>query len=335
MNPVNEIGIDVSDATFDANKRCGGKLSHRRFDNTPGGHRQALRWILRGASSARVCLEATGIYHLQLALSLAKTPGIEVMVLNPKASRRFAEAQLIRAKTDKVDADGLREYLRRMPFRAWTPPADEILELQSLAHRRAQLKKEICRERSRLHAARRAGGHTQIAQQDIQHHLQYLKQRVAYIEGEAIALMQRHESLAEELRLVDSIPGFAAPSAMKILAELKTLPNTLRAAQWVAYAGLDPQPKDSGNKTGPRQISKQGNSRISDALFYPAMTASQRDPNVRAFYQSLIARGKTALQALVAVMRKLLHAIWGILHHRQPWDGNKFYRLNPEQPLDS
>ena len=329
MNPINEVGIDVSDATFDARKCGGGKRSHRRFDNTPGGHRQAARWILRGANGARVCLEATGIYHLQLALCLARTAGIELMVLNPKASRRFAEAQLIRAKTDRVDADGLLEYLRRMPFRPWTPPADEILELQSLAHRRGQLKKELCRERSRLHAAQRAGGHTHIAQQDIQQHLQYLTQRAADIEDQAIALMQRHASLAEDLHLVDSIPGFAAPSAMKLLAELKVLPDTLRAPQWVAYAGLDPQPKESGNKTGPRQISKQGNPRIGDALFYPAMTASQHDPNVSAFYQSLIARGKTALQALVAVMRKLLHAIWGMLHHRQPWDGNKFYRLDP------
>ena len=283
-------------------------------------------------AGCHACLEATGIYHLQLALCLAKTPGIELMVLNPKGSRRFAEAQLIRAKTDKVDADGLLEYLHRMGFRLWTPPADEILELQSLARRRGQLKKEICRERSRLHAAGRAGGHTRLAQQDIQHHLHYLAERAADIERQAIALMQRHETLAEELRLVDSIPGFAATSAMKLLAELKGLPVDLRAPQWVAYAGIDPQPKESGNKTGPRQISKQGNARISDALFYPAMSASRHDPNVGAFYQSLIARGKTPLQALVAVMRKLLHAIWGMLHHRQPWDGNKFYRLEPLNP---
>lgn len=329
MNPVSEVGIDVSEATFDAKKCCGEQRSHRRFDNTPGGHRQALRWILRGAQGARVCLEATGIYHLQLALLLAGTAGIEVMVLNPKASRRFAEAQLIRAKTDKVDADGLLEYLRRMPFRPWTPPDDEILELQSLARRRAQLKKDIGRERSRLHAAGRAGEHTHLAQQDMQHHLRDLQQRAADIEHQALALMQRHASLREDLRLVDTVPGFAATSTMKLLAELKPLPDTLLAPQWVAYAGLDPQPKDSGNKTGPRQISKQGNSRVSEALFYPALTASRLDPNVNAFYQSLIARGKTPLQALVAVMRKLLHAIWGMLHHRQPWDGNKFYRLDP------
>jgi transposase len=329
MNPVSLVGIDVSDATFDARKRCGEAVSHRRFNNTGAGHRHAIRWILRGAGAARVCLEATGIYHLQLSLALAETPGIELMVLNPRASRRFAEAQLVRAKTDKVDAHGLLEYLRRMAFRPWTAPDDEILELQSLAHRLAQLGKEKRREQARLHAARRAGEHTRIAQRDIAEHLRYLAGRAKAVEGEAIALMTRHESLAEDLRLVDTAPGFAELSSMKLLAEIKVLPENLRAPQWVAQAGLDPQPKESGNKKGPRQISKQGNSKISAALFYPAMTAKKHDPNVKAFYESLIARGKQPMQAIVAVMRKLLHAIWGMLHHRQPWNGDKFYRLNP------
>jgi transposase len=326
---MNLVGIDVSDATFEAKKRCGEVVRQRQFGNTAAGHRQAIRWMLDGAQAVRVCLEATGIYHLQLALALGKTAGIELMVLNPRASRRFAEAQLIRAKTDKVDADGLLEYLQRMPFRPWTPPADEILELQSLAHRLAQLGKEQRREQSRLHATQRAGKHTRIAQSDIRHHLRYLAGRAKAIKGEAIALMKRHASLAEDLHLVDTAPGFAELSSMKLLAELEVLPEELRPPQWVAQAGIDPQPKESGNKKGPRQISKQGNSRIAAALFYPAMTASRHDPNVKAFYESLIARGKEPMQALVAVMRKLLHAIWGMLHHRQPWDGNKFYRLNP------
>lgn len=329
MDPMNLVGIDVSDATFDAKRRCGEVVSHRQFDNSAAGHRQAIGWMLRGAKAARVCLEATGVYHLQLALALAKAAGIELMVLNPRASRRFAEAQLIRAKTDKVDAAGLLEYLQRMPFRPWAAPREEILELQSLAHRLAQLGKEKRREQARLHAARRAGKHTRMVQSDLRQHLQFLSARATAMEGEAIALMKRHQSLAEDLRLVDTAPGFAELSSMKLLAELEVLPQNLRAPQWVAQAGLDPRPKESGDKKGPRQISKQGNSKISAALFFPAMTASQRDPNVKAFYQALIARGKTPLQALVAVMRKLLHAIWGMLHHHQPWDGNKFYRLNP------
>ncbi len=45
----------------------------------------------------------------------------------------------------------------------------------------------------------------------------------------------------------------------------------------------------------------------------------------------LLAKGKAKMQALVAVERKLLHAIYGMFHHQQPYDGSKVYRL-PEAP---
>jgi CHAT domain-containing protein len=51
----------------------------------------------------------------------------------------------------------------------------------------------------------------------------------------------------------------------------------------------------------------------------------RHDPQVRAYYEHLQARGKTKLQALVATMRKLLHAIYGMFMHDQPFDGCKFY----------
>jgi len=46
-----------------------------------------------------------------------------------------------------------------------------------------------------------------------------------------------------------------------------------------------------------------------------------------AFYQHLLNRGKTKLQAIVAVMRKLLHAIFGMFKHDQLFDGSKIYAM--------
>ncbi len=325
---MNLIGIDVSNETFDIERRCGKVLSQREFSNSKAGHSQAIAWVQRGAEGARVCLEATGIYHLQLALALDRAPGIEVMVINPRAGRRFAEAQMVRAKTDKVDAAILLQYVERMRFTAWVAPSNQQLELQSLAHRLAQIRKEQVRERSRLHAAQRAGAHTRLAQRDIGEHLRYLKRHAERIQAAAIALMKQHECLAEDLQLLDSIPGIAELSAMKLIAELGLLAKGLSPAQWVAQAGLDPRPQESGTSLRtPRRISKQGNANLRAALFMPALAAIRTDPNVNAFYNALLARGKRKMQAIIAVMRKLLHAIWGVLHHRQEWDGAKFYRM--------
>ena len=52
-----------------------------------------------------------------------------------------------------------------------------------------------------------------------------------------------------------------------------------------------------------------------------ALTAAHQDPYLSAFYRRLVAAGKPKMQALVAVMRKLLHAIVGMFRHDQPYDG--------------
>ena len=59
----------------------------------------------------------------------------------------------------------------------------------------------------------------------------------------------------------------------------------------------------------------------------PALVAVRWEPNVRAFYEKLLARGKTKMQANVAVMRKLLHAIFGMFKNGEPFEGEKFYRM--------
>jgi len=329
---MNQIGIDVSNDVFDAAMCSAGKIVKRRFANTPSGHRQFMAWALRRAHLARVCLEATGIYHLQLALAIHRHPDIELMVVNPCAARRFAEAQMIRAKTDVIDADGLLQYVQRMRFHAWHAPREEVLQLQSLTHRIVQLDKELARERSRLHAACRAGAHTRLVQQDIQSHMKQIKQRVECMKAKAMDVILSDPLLADDVRIVDTAPGFAALSATKLLAELSALPDDMRPTQWVAHAGLDPRACESGTSLHrPRRISKQGNSRIRSALFMPALVAIRHDANVSAYYEKLLARGKPKMVAITAVMRKLLHALWGMLYHRKEWDGDKFYRINPPE----
>ena len=58
-----------------------------------------------------------------------------------------------------------------------------------------------------------------------------------------------------------------------------------------------------------------------------SLVAIRHEPNVRAFYEKLLARGKKPLQAIVAVMRKLLHAIYGMLRHDRDFEGEKFFAI--------
>jgi hypothetical protein len=52
-----------------------------------------------------------------------------------------------------------------------------------------------------------------------------------------------------------------------------------------------------------------------------------------AFYEKLLARGKKPIVATVAVMRKLLHSIYGMLKHGQDFHGEKFYHIPENVPM--
>jgi transposase len=102
----------------------------------------------------------------------------------------------------------------------------------------------------------------------------------------------------------------------------------MSGSQWVAYAGLDPRPYESGTSTNkPRRITKAGNRYLREALYFPALVASQKDKHVRAFYQHLLSKGKKPMQAIVAIMRKLVLAIWGMFKNNEKWNGEKFYKI--------
>lgn len=125
-----------------------------------------------------------------------------------------------------------------------------------------------------------------------------------------------------------SVRGIARKSAVLLLGELATLPEEMSIREWVAHAGLDPKKHESGASVRARErISKIGNARIRRALYMPAQVAIQHEPHVRAFYEKLLHRGKPPMVAVVAVMRKLLHAIYGMLNHDADFDGEKFYRI--------
>lgn len=253
--------------------------------------------------------------------------GIEVSVMNPKAIRRFADAYLQRGKTDAMDAAVILEHLARMPFQSWQPPSEEVLELQYISRRISQLTKELIRERNRHLTAERLGVGRVVAR-DAEINVSHIERRIKAMEAAARELIGDTAELEAHMQQLCSIPGVAEKTGTRILAELSAMPEGMTSPQWVAHAGLDPRPNESGLSVHkPRRITKAGNHYLREALYYPVLVASQCEPHVKAFYEKLLAKGKKPMQALVAVMRKLLLAIWGMLKNGQNWQGERFYEI--------
>ena len=114
------------------------------------------------------------------------------------------------------------------------------------------------------------------------------------------------------------------------MGELVVLSDTADARQWGAFSGLDPCIFTSSSSVEKRpRISRGGSRHLRRALYMPALVALRRDPHLRRFYERLLSRGKARLQAVVAVMRKLLHALFAMFRANQPYDGSKLCSLEP------
>lgn len=326
---MNYIGIDVdSRLLVCASQRDNQSVEEATFTNDLVGLKKLIRWATRRKQSARICMEATGVYSLPAALALSEEARIEVMVANPKAIKNFSVALLQRGKTDRLDARTILQFCQKMPFRTWQPPAEEVLQLQYLSRRVRQLTTERTRETNRLKAAKRLGPLTRLVVNDIEVNVRHIEGRIKRTRQLMLELVRASSDLSPLYDLLISVVGISIRSALAILAELAVLPSDMTGRQWVAHAGLDPRPYESGTSIyKPSRITKKGNSHLRHALFYPGMVAVNHDPNVKAFYEKLTAAGKKPRQAYTAVMRKLLLAIWGIFKSQQPWDGQKFYQM--------
>ncbi len=326
---MNYAGIDTSNKTLDVVVRKKGKsLDCRTFDNDYAGH-MAIITYLRKHKVTRVGIEATGYYHLDLALELDDAKDIEVMIINPRASKNFARAMMQRNKTDASDANVLA-FVERMDFVKWTSPVGEVLDIRACGRRLVSLGKEKTKAKNQLHAFSRTRRTPRFVIDDIHLSIQQIEAQVEKLISHALRLIKQCEFLKERYRRLTSMKGVADKTAIKLLGELGVLAMDMSAKQWVAHAGLYPRAFESGTSVKKRTyIGKVGNRYIREALYMAALSASSHDPHVRGFYLHLIEdNGLTKLQAVCAVMHTPLLAMHGMLKDNKPFDGARFYNLS-------
>jgi len=316
------VGVDVSSKKLDMALMYNGEWLQTEFANTAKSHASMVRYLKKRTNKALVCVEATGIYHLELCLALHDAKNVEVMVINPRVGKDFAKACMQRSKTDTSDARMLAEYAKRMDFIAWNPPKVSVWELRAIARRMDVLSRQSVAEKNRLHSSL-----TDLVSQDIEVNIRHLKRRIEQLQKKALELIDADDKLLETFTLMTTITGIAALSAVRIMGEILMLPEDMNVRQWVAHAGLDPRAFESGSSIKKKtRISKVGNSHLRHALYMPAQSASMYDEHVKLFRQQLAKRGKTPMQGVVAVMRKRLHTIYGVLKNKTPYDSSMFYQ---------
>ena len=175
--------------------------------------------------------------------------------------------------------------------------------------------------RQLIDAARRSVGQHhgpayRIQVQDICQDLDLWRRRLRQREGDIERLLDDHEVG----RLLTTIDGIGPLSAARIIAEVGNPARFATPKALAAYVGVVPALKQSGKRQpGRARLTPIGHVRLRSALWMPILTAVRRNPWLKAFYDRLIARGKPPKLALVAALRKLLHAVHSVARHRRPF----------------
>ncbi|TQN50186.1 Pilin gene-inverting protein [Acidithiobacillus thiooxidans ATCC 19377] len=283
MNPVSCVGIDVAKAKFDvALLKPDGKYRSKVFSNNSEGFRQFLDWLEKQeALKAHLCMETTGAYGRSLARFLAQQQ-LLISVMNPALIHAFGKTELSRAKTDKADARLIARYCQMHRPAPWVPPAEAIVTLQALVQRLDDLLGMQNMESNRLEMAEPA------ARASIEALLLTIHQQIDAVRRQIQDHMDDHPDLKSQKALLLSIPGIGEATAAMLLAFLSPLTRFHSAKQVVAYAGLNPRIRESGQWAGKSHIAKAGNVLLRKALYLPAVVAKRYNPAIAAFCDRLL-----------------------------------------------
>jgi transposase len=310
------VGIDVSKDQLVVCLLTTQGSTESQVDNTRKGFNQLHHWLKKKrATQAHICLEATGIYGIEVAQFL-HDKGYLVSVVNPARIKGFAESQMRRSKTDTLDAAVIAAFCRALQPERWTPPEPAWYELRALLRHLDDLQQTRQQQVNRLEAAT-----TDWVREQLRQHIAFLDEQITQLKQQITDHLNQYPDLKQQVELLTSIPGIGNLTAARLVAEIRSFSAFEDVRQLVAFVSLDPTRHESGRSVrGGRSISRKGRAALRAALYLPALVAKRHNPLLRAFAQRLEASGKLPKQIIVAVMRKLLHLAYGVLKSGQPFD---------------
>jgi transposase len=305
------VGIDVAKAQLDIAVRPSGE--RWAVPNDADGV-VTLVERLQALHPTLIVLEATGGLE-RIATAALATAGLPVVIVNPRQARDFARATGQLAKTDALDARALAHFADVIRPTPRPLPDTQTQELRALLSRRQQLIGMRTAEQNRL------AGTSERLTQDIEAHIAWLNVRIATLDADLETMLRASPLWRENDDLLQSVPGIGPVCARTLLLELPEL-GTLTRQQIAALVGVAPLNCDSGTLRGRRTI-WGGRAHVRTVLYMGTLVATRFNPQIKVFYQRLLAAGKLKKVALTACMHKLVTILNAMLKHRTSWQAQE------------
>ena len=329
------VGIDIGKNHHEASivspegKQIGRSL---RFATTHKGADSLMSFIFKniGNSPCVFGMEATGHYWYPI-YSFLKAKGYTIYVINPIQSDSLRKMYIRQTKNDSIDSFLIAEVIRFGQFGTTSMADENILAMR-----------QLCRYRDSVISSRteiklRIGT---IMEQIFP---EYEKQFSSLWVSTSMGILEKYltpenienapiDELFEIMKYYEqfdcylhTIPGIGIIGAATILAEIGDISRFKNSSALVAFAGIDPTVRQSGefNSTH-NHMSKRGSPYLRHAIFLAATTCSFHNSPLNAYYKKKRDQGKHHLTATGAVARKLTTIIYAVLRDGKPYEPKKF-----------
>lgn len=321
------VGIDISKKKFDTCVLVPGraKCFKKSFSNTLAGCQQLLNWLTRQVKVAPgdclICMEHTGVYTLPLinALSQAK---LNFVVESPLRLKR--SIGIVRTKSDQADAHTIAFYARnhQSQLRCYQFQGKHWLKLRTLLQYREKLLKtkgQFSTSCNELSEFTEEFVNAEILM-DWKVFKQDLEARIKKVEKALKKLVAQDELLKTNFKLLTSITGIGPITAYNMLVCTKNFTAFDCPRAFGCYAGTAPFEFTSGSSIKKRnRVSQIANKRIKAILYEAAWTASIWDPQIKAYYQRLLEKGKPKLLIINNIKNKLIARMFAVIKRQAPF----------------
>lgn len=330
-------GLDLSKSDFHTSlivlfeDQTSKVIRSKKFPNSPKGIEDYKYWFKQSSDKYNLpvyhVMEATGVYHENLALQLYQSSE-RVSIVLPNKSKKYIQSLGIKTKNDKTDAKALAMMGAQQKLDLWEPMGDYYYQLRSMTRLHQSHQENISAINNQIEALT----HGMHQQKELIEDLEELVTHYESLAKKLVKAIEKHISSDEQVKTrvegICKIKGVSTLTVAVLLAETNGFELFKNSRQLVSYSGYDVVENQSGGYRGKTKISKKGNSRIRRILYMPSFVAVKYEERFQEFYERLMNRKEKKMVGYVAVQKKLLVIIYSLWKSHQVYDPNYLKQEN-------
>jgi transposase len=323
---VSAVGIDVAKGTLSICRRYSdGKKEINSIRNNETDITSFIKQNLSGYQN-KVIMESTGRYHYLAAITFSEK-GFDARVINPLITKKYSTGSVRKVKSDARDAEVLAEIAikeEKLPHRFTANRKD--LEIRKKIGLLGSLEKQIQQLTSVLRdyveTKEQLRIKMSITEKSVLKTIKQLKRAKEKLEIEISGLANISQPRSEIALRYETIPGVSKYMSAVAAYFFDITEYSDDRKQWIAYAGLDVSVKQSGKWFGRGKLTKRGNPYLRKRLFCAAWGAIMHDQQFRNYYDYLRKNGRSYVEALTIISRKIVRIMFHLAKNNSLYDSN-------------